>query len=212
MTTSEYIRSSVPNIFDGTNLRVSFNVSNTALKDTLLALDPTKLLIYGESAGGDMTRYLLGTDPKYMVGLFSGRINSRSNPVSSPESALSTSLQLAKYVGWASNSSTGLVESDVGCVANTSARDLAITSLNLDDIANGLIMDGIYAHLPCEHCYFLPTTLAPRSPPSSFVFELPNYFNETQIRRILNQTELYPYETTSLATQMNSACVRDSRD
>lgn len=61
-----------------------FNASNAALKDTLLALqwvqdnieafggDPTKVLIYGESAGGIMTRYLLGTNPKYTEGLFSG--------------------------------------------------------------------------------------------------------------------------------------------
>lgn len=32
---------------------------------------PTKVLIYGESAGGTMTRYLLGTNPAYTDGLFS---------------------------------------------------------------------------------------------------------------------------------------------
>ncbi|KAG2344352.1 hypothetical protein BDR05DRAFT_180793 [Suillus weaverae] len=40
----------------------------------------------------------------------------------------------------------------------------------------------------------LPPKLQPPSPPSSCVSELPNYFNETQIQRVLNQTELYHYD------------------
>ncbi|KAG0698307.1 alpha beta-hydrolase [Suillus ampliporus] len=250
MTTSGYVGPSISNVYDGTNLvsyggvvlvtinyRLNtlgwFNASNAALKDTLLALqwvqdnivafggDATKVLVYGESAGGTMTRYLLGTNPKYTEGLFSAAILESdfgtSNPFYSPELALNTSLQLAKYVGCASNSSTDLTESDLECVANMSAGDLAVASYNLsiswdivvdgdyvlNDIASS-IMDGMYARVPtiwatnqCEYCYFLPTTLAPDSPPSSLISELPNYFNETQIQRILNQTsQLYPYETT----------------
>ncbi|KAG1725308.1 alpha beta-hydrolase [Suillus lakei] len=262
MTTSGYVGPSVSNIFDGTNLvshggvvlvtinyRLTtlgwFNASNAALKDTLLALqwvqdnieafggDPTKVLIYGESAGGIMTRYLLGTNPKYTEGLFSTAILESdfgtSNPFSSPQLALNTSLELAKYVGCASNSSTILTESDVECVANTSAGDLATASYNLR-IAWTIVVDGDYvlndiassimdwhstARVPiiwaanqCEYCYFLPTTLTPDSPPSSFVSELSHYFNETQIQRILNQTELYPYETAPSSDGISGAVLQ----
>ncbi|KAG2146243.1 alpha beta-hydrolase [Suillus clintonianus] len=261
MTTSGYVGPSTSNIFDGTNLvsyggvvlvtinyRLTtlgwFNASNAALKDALLALqwvqdnveafggDPTRVLLYGESAGGFMTRYLLGTNPKYTEGLFSAAIlesdYGTSNPFSSPNVALNTSLQLAKHVGCASNSSTSLTGSDVECVANVSAGSLAIASFNLgiawtvvvdgdyvlNDIA-GSIMDGICARVPtiwatnqCEYCYFLPATLAPDSPPSSFISELPNYFNETQIQRILNQPELYPYETASSSNGISGAVLQ----
>lgn len=45
-----------------------------------------------------------------------------------------------------------------------------------------------------RHCYFLLTTRAivPDSPSSFFVSELPNYFNETRIQWILNQTLTRP--------------------
>ncbi|KIJ64611.1 hypothetical protein HYDPIDRAFT_132661 [Hydnomerulius pinastri MD-312] len=248
MTTDGYVGNSVSNIYDGTNLvsyggvvlvtinyRLTafgwFNASNAALKDALLALnwvqdnieafggDPTKVLIFGESAGGTMTRYLLGTNPKYTEGLFSAAVLESdfgtSNPFYSPELALNTSLSVAKYLGCASNASTSLSEADATCVQDTSAADVALASYNLgiswditvdgdyvlDDIASS-IRDGVYARVPtiwatnqCEYCYFLPTTLAADSPPSSYAEELPLYFNETQIQKILNQTTLYPYDT-----------------
>ncbi|KAG1780676.1 Alpha/Beta hydrolase protein [Suillus placidus] len=109
--------------------------------------DPPKLLIYGESAGGYMTRYLLGTNPKYTERPL--HEFTTSNPFSSPELALTTSLRLVKY-----------------CVTNTSAGDLAIASHNLG-IVWAIVVDGDYipnviaSSLICEYCHFLPTTLAP---------------------------------------------------
>ncbi|KAF8552541.1 hypothetical protein OG21DRAFT_1604633 [Imleria badia] len=44
-----------------------FSYSRTTLRRWC---DPTKVLIYSESAGGTMTRYLLGTNPTYTDGLF----------------------------------------------------------------------------------------------------------------------------------------------
>jgi hypothetical protein len=100
-------------------------------------------------------------------------------PFSSPELALSTSLQLAKFVSLTSNSSTGLIESDVECVANTSVGDLAIASHDLskawiivvngdyvlDDIASSLIMDicaltyllGLLANVSIVNSFILTT-------------------------------------------------------
>ncbi|KDQ52050.1 hypothetical protein JAAARDRAFT_62194 [Jaapia argillacea MUCL 33604] len=106
MTTSGYVGPSISNIYDGTNLvsfgyvvlvtinyRLTafgwFNASNAALKDTLMALewvqenieafggDKSKVLVFGESAGAIMSRYLIGTNPKYTTGLFS---TSHSSP------------------------------------------------------------------------------------------------------------------------------------
>ncbi|KAF8546375.1 alpha beta-hydrolase [Imleria badia] len=248
MTTSGYVGPSTANVYDGTNLvsyggvvlvtinyRLSglgwFNASNAALKDALLALhwvqdnikafggDPTKVLIYGESAGGTMTRYLLGTNPAYTHGLFSGAILESdfgtSTPFYSPALALDTSLTVAKYLGCASNSSTVLTQADTLCVQQQPAANVVMASYNLglfwdivvdgDYVLNdieGSIKDGIYARVPtiwstnqCELCYFLPPTLAPDSPPSSYITQLPLYFNNTDVEKILNQTALYPYDT-----------------
>ncbi|KAH7913937.1 alpha beta-hydrolase [Hygrophoropsis aurantiaca] len=248
MTTDGYVGNSISNVYDGTNLvsyggvvlvtinyRLTglgwFNASNAALKDNLLALqwvqenieafggDPTKVLIFGESAGGTMTRYLLGTNPKYTDGLFSAAVLESdfgtSTPFFSPELALNTSLTVAKYLGCASNASTTLTEADVDCVRNVPAENLALASYNLgiswdivvdgDYVLNDIaasIRDGAYARVPtiwasneCEYCYFLPTTLAPDSPPSAYAEYLPLYFNSTQAQLVLEQTTLYPYAT-----------------
>lgn len=138
-----------------------------------------------------------------------------STPFYSPALALNTSLTVAKYLGCASNSSTVLTEADVLCVQQQSAENVVMASYNLglswdivvdgdyvlDDI-EGSIKDGVYARVPtiwstneCEYCYFLPSTLAPDSPPSSYATTLPLYFNNTDIQNILNQTTLYPYDT-----------------
>ncbi|KAH7925556.1 alpha beta-hydrolase [Leucogyrophana mollusca] len=248
MTTDGYVGNSISNVYDGTNLvsyggvvlvtinyRLTalgwFNASNAALKDALLALhwvqdnieafggDPTRVLIYGESAGGTMTRYLLGTNPAYTDGLFSAAVLESdfgtSTPFFSPELALNTSLTLAKYLGCASNTSTTLSDADAECVQKLPAADLAMGSFNLglswdivvdgDYVLNDIaasIRDGAYARVPtiwasnqCEYCYFLPTTLAADSPPSAYAEYLPLYFNNTGIQLVLNQTTLYPYET-----------------
>ncbi|EIW81227.1 alpha beta-hydrolase [Coniophora puteana RWD-64-598 SS2] len=245
-----YVGNSTSNVYDGTNLasyggvvvvtinyRLSalgwFNASNAALKDALLALhwvqdnieafggDPTRVLIYGESAGGTMTRYLLGTNPAYTQGLFSAAILESdfgtSNPFFSPELALNQSLGLARYLGCASNSSTTLTEEAVSCVRNTSAGDIVMASYNLNlawsitvdgdyvlNVIKDSILDSDYSRVPtiwatnqCEYCYFLPTSLSPDSPPSAYAEYLPMYFNSTAIDLILNQTTLYPYETAT---------------
>ncbi|KAH0826194.1 alpha beta-hydrolase [Lanmaoa asiatica] len=248
-TTSGYVGPSKANVYDGTNLvsyggvvlvtinyRLSglgwFNASDAALKDALLALhwvqdnieafggDPTKVLIYGESAGGTMTRYLLGTNPAYTEGLFSAAILESDfgtgSPFYSPALALNMSLTVTKYLGCALNSSTILTEADVLCVQQQPAGNVVMASYNLGlswDVVvdgdyvlvdiEGSIKDGVYARVPtiwstnqCEVCYFLPATLAPDSPPSSYATELSFFFNSTDIQKILNQTTLYPYDTT----------------
>ncbi|KAI9568484.1 alpha beta-hydrolase [Boletus coccyginus] len=258
MTTDGYVGNSISNIYDGTNLvsyggvvlvtinyRLTafgwFNASNAALKDTLLALhwvqdnieafggDRTKVLIFGESAGGILTRYLLGMSPKYTQGLFSAAILvsdfSTSNPFYSRELALNTSLTLAKYLGCASNTSTMLSNIDASCVQDMPARDLALASYHLgiswdivvdgDYVLNDIvssIRDGVYARIPtlwstteCDLCYFLPSTLSPTAPPSAYVQMLPQYFNQTQVAKILNETTLYPYETAQAEGGMSGA-------
>ncbi|KAG9308861.1 alpha beta-hydrolase [Chiua virens] len=191
-TTDGYVGNSISNIYDGTNLvsyggvvlitinyRLTafgwFNASNAALKDTLLALrwvqdniesfggDPAKVLIFGESAGGTMTRYLLGTNQKYTHGLFSGSILIRSvlhaeahvdaailvsdfstaNPFYSPELALNTSLTLAKYLGCASDTSVSLSNADVICVQDTPAGNLALAVYELG-LSWDIVIDGDY--------------------------------------------------------------------
>ena len=47
----------------------------------------------------------------------------------------------------------------------------------------------------CELCYFLSATLAPNSPPSSYIIELSIYFSSTDVQRILTQMTPYPYDT-----------------
>ncbi|KAI0920379.1 hypothetical protein AcW1_002137 [Taiwanofungus camphoratus] len=248
MTTDGFVGNSLSNVYDGTNLvsyggvvlvtpnyRLNalgwFNASNAALKDVLLALhwvqdnieafggDPTRVLIFGESAGGTMTRYLLGTNPAYTDGLFSAAVLESdfgtSDPFFSPALALNTSLTLAKALGCAPNSSTTFDETVADCVRDLPALDLAMTSYKLGlswdiavdgdyvltDIASS-IKDGVYARVPtiwasnqCEYCYFLPTSIAPNSSASVFPNSLLLWFNDTEAERILNQTTLYPYQT-----------------
>ncbi|EGO19154.1 hypothetical protein SERLADRAFT_443197 [Serpula lacrymans var. lacrymans S7.9] len=248
MTTDGYVGNSISNIYDGTNLvsyggvvlvtvnyRLTafgwFNASNAALKDNLLALqwvqdnieafggDKTKVLIYGESAGGTMTRYLLGTNPAYTDGLFSAAVLesdfSTSNPYLSPELGLNTSLTLAKYLGCASNSSTTFNDSVASCVQALPAANIAMASYNLGltwnivvdgdyvltDIEDS-IKDGMYGRVPtiwssnqCEYCYFLPTTVLPNSSTSIFPETISQYFNTSSAQKILDEQTLYPYQT-----------------
>ena len=146
-------------------------------------------------------------------------------PGPSPELALNTSRTLTKYLGCASNTSTLLSNTDATCVQDVPAGNLALASYDLgmswdiivdeeyvlDDIASS-IRDGVYAHVPtlwlsteCDCCYFLPSTLSPTAPPSAYVQTLPQYFNQTQISKILNATILYPYETAPSEGGMSSA-------
>ncbi|KZT68210.1 alpha/beta-hydrolase [Daedalea quercina L-15889] len=248
MTTSGFVGNSTSNIYDGTNLvsyggvvlvtinyRLTafgwFNASNAALRDALLALqwvqdniesfggDPTKVLVYGESAGGVMTRYLLGTNPTYTEGLFSAAILEsdfgQNDPFLSIPLAQNISLRLAQYLGCASNSSTTFNDTMALCVQKLPAGDIAMASYNLGiswsiaidgdyvltDIASS-IRDGAYARVPtiwasneCEYCYFLPSTIAPNANASVFPDYLSIAFNSTGAQLVLNATDLYPYET-----------------
>ncbi|EPQ50984.1 alpha/beta-hydrolase [Gloeophyllum trabeum ATCC 11539] len=253
MTTEGYVGPTISNMLDGTNVasyggavvvtinyRLNalgwFNASNAALKDALLALhwvqdnieafggDPTRVLIYGESAGGTMVRYLLGTNPKYTEGLFSAAILEsdfgQSTPFTSPSYVVNTSLTLAENLGCAANGTTTLTSSVISCMQSLPAESLSLASYNLGltwnividgdyvltDIASS-IEDGVYARVPtiwssnqCEYCYFLPTTIAPNSPPQIFTDSLGLWFNQTQVATLLNTsslTENYPYETAT---------------
>ncbi|KDQ52043.1 hypothetical protein JAAARDRAFT_184634 [Jaapia argillacea MUCL 33604] len=251
MTTSGYVGPSISNIYDGTNLvsyggvvlvtinyRLTafgwFNASNAALKDALMALewvqdnieafggDKTKVLIYGESAGGTMTRYLLGTNPKYTAGLFSAAVLesdfSASNPFYSPRLALNTSLGLAKTLNCTPESTTTFDSTIASCVAALPAADVALASYNLGiswditidgdyvlaDIASS-IRDGAYGRVPtifasnqCEYCYFLPSTINPKNTSATvFTDNLGLFINSTDAALVANQTTLYPYDTAA---------------
>lgn len=150
---------------------------------------------------------------------------STSNPFYSRELALNTSLTLAKYLGCASNTSTMLSNIDASCVQDMPAGDLALASYHLgiswdivvdgDYVLNDIvssIRDGVYARIPtlwstteCDLCYFLPSTLSPTAPPSAYVQMLPQYFSQTQVAKILNETTLYPYETAQAEGGMSGA-------
>ncbi|KAF9821386.1 hypothetical protein IEO21_00632 [Rhodonia placenta] len=264
MTTSGFVGNSISNIYDGTNLvsyggvvlvtinyRLTafgwFNASNAALKDALLALhwvqdnieafggDPTKVLIYGESAGGTMTRYLLGTNPAYTDGLFSAAVLEsdfgQGDPFLVPVLANNNSLKIAQYLGCADNSSTTFTDTMASCVQAQPAGDIAMASYNmglswsiaidgdyvLNDIASS-IMDGLYARVPtiwssndCEYCYFLPTTIAPNSSASVFPDNLSITFNSTQAQRIMevaNTTDLWPYQTAPAEDGISGAVLQ----
>ncbi|KZT27425.1 alpha beta-hydrolase [Neolentinus lepideus HHB14362 ss-1] len=253
MTTDGYVGPSISNMLDGTNMasyggvvvvtinyRLNalgwFNASNAALKDALLALhwvqdnivafggDPTRVLIFGESAGGTMVRYLLGTNPKYTEGLFSSAILEsdfgQSTPFTPPSYVFNTSLTLAKNLGCAPNSSSSLTASVISCMQSLPASSLSLASYNLGvswnividgdyvltDIASS-IQDGVYARVPtiwasnqCEWCYFMPTTISPASPPSVFPDSLSQLLNQTQAQILLNASSLsenYPYRTAA---------------
>jgi len=150
---------------------------------------------------------------------------STSDPFYSRELALDTSLTLAKYLGCASNTSTMLSNIDASCVQDMPAGDLALASHDLgifwsivvdgdyvlNDIASS-IRDGVYARIPtlwsateCDFCYFLPSSLSPTAPPSAYVQTLPQYFNQTRVAKILNETTLYPYETAQAEGGMSGA-------
>ncbi|PCH34321.1 alpha/beta-hydrolase [Wolfiporia cocos MD-104 SS10] len=248
-TTSGYVGPSISNIFDGTNMvsyggvvlvtvnyRLTafgwFNASNAALMDTLLALhwvqdnieafggDPTRVLIFGESAGGGMTRYLLGTNPEYTEGLFSAAILESDWPTSnqfySVERSLDVSLTLAKALGCASNSSTAFTETMALCVRELPTMEIVAASYNLGlsweiivdgdlvltDIASS-IKDGDYARVPtiwatneCEYCFFIPDSIPVNAAPSYFPDSLSIWFNSTQAAEIMNVSQaLYPYAT-----------------
>ncbi|KAH9923672.1 Alpha/Beta hydrolase protein [Fomitopsis serialis] len=248
-TSSGYVGPSTSNIFDGTNLvsyggvvlvtvnyRLTafgwFNASNAALRDTLLALqwvqdnieafggDPTHVLIFGESAGGGMTRYLLGTNPAYTEGLFSAAILESDWPTSnqfySPARSLELSLTLAKALGCADNSSTEFNETMAVCVRALPTMDIVATSYDLNlsweiivdgdlvltDIASS-IKDGNYARVPtiwatneCEYCFFIPDSIPTNASPSAFPDNLDIWFNSTQVQKILDAPpDLYPYAT-----------------
>lgn len=259
MTSSGYVGPSTSNLFDGTNMvsyggvvlvtvnyRLTafgwFNASNAGLKDTLLALhwvqdnieafggDPTKVLIFGESAGGGMTRYLLGTNPAYTDGLFSAAILESDWPTSnqffSVERSLDVSLELAKALGCASNSSTVFDESMAVCVRDLPTEEIVATSYDLNisweiivdgdlvltDIATS-IKDGMYGRVPtiwatneCEYCFFIPSSIPPNSPPSAFPDNLSIWFNSTDAQAIMNvSSTLYPYETAPQSHKLSGA-------
>ena len=81
----------------------------------------------------------------------------------------------------------------------------------LDYIAAS-IRDGVYARFStlwsgteCDCYYFLPSTLSPTAPPSAYVRTLSQYFNQTQISKVLNATTLYPYKTAPSKGGMSGA-------
>ncbi|KAF8423195.1 hypothetical protein L210DRAFT_3570477, partial [Boletus edulis BED1] len=47
--------------------------------------------------------------------------------------------------------------------------------------------------------------LSPTALPASYVQKLPHYFNQIQIAKILNETTLYPYNTTPTKGGMSGA-------
>ncbi|KAI0326549.1 COesterase-domain-containing protein [Cubamyces sp. BRFM 1775] len=248
MTTSGFVGNSIANVYDGTNLvsyggvvlvtinyRLNafgwFNASNAALKDTLLALhwvqdniaafggDPSRVLLFGQSSGGIMIRYLLSTNPKYTEGLFSAAIMESDGPVInqffSQEFALDTSLRLAQELNCASTADTTFTNEMALCVEQLSAEDIALAQGSLgitwDAVIDGdliladiqtSILDGVYARVPkiwtnnqCEWCFFVPPTIPPDSGPSAFTDNLGLAFNSTQVQRILAAKSLYPYDT-----------------
>ncbi|OSD04098.1 alpha/beta-hydrolase [Trametes coccinea BRFM310] len=261
MTSNGFVGNSTANVYDGTNLvsyggvvlvtinyRLSafgwFNASNGALKDTLLALhwvqnniaafggDPTKVLLFGQSSGGIMIRYLLSTNPKYTEGLFSAAIMESDGPVInqffSPRLALGTSLQLAQELDCASATDTVFTEEVAFCVEQLPTEDIVLASaalgitwsavidgdLILADIKTS-ILDGVYARVPtiwtnnqCEWCFFVPSFIPPDSPPSAFPDNLGLAFNSTQIQRILAAKSLYPFDTAPAEDGISGAVLQ----
>ncbi|KIJ60208.1 hypothetical protein HYDPIDRAFT_117469 [Hydnomerulius pinastri MD-312] len=248
MTTSGFVGNSVANIYDGTNLvsyggvvlvtinyRLNamgfFNGSNAALHDALLALewvqdniaafggDKSRVMVFGESAGGSMTRFLLGTNPKYTQGLLSAAAIQSDLPTAYPfltsGESMENSLALAKALDCEPTSATTLTAAGYSCVARKSASDIVTASLtakinwsitidgdyilaNIEDS----IKNGKYANVPtiwsntvCEYCYFIPSSIPPNSPPSTFQTDVSLVFNSTETQAILNQPNLYPYQT-----------------
>ncbi|EPQ50983.1 alpha/beta-hydrolase [Gloeophyllum trabeum ATCC 11539] len=253
-TTSGFVGASVSNVYDGTNLvsyggavlvtinyRLTalgwFNASNAALKDTLLALewvqenveafggDPERVLLFGESAGGIMIRYLLAANTKYtgpaaaLIHLAGAAILESDFPqldIFTPSAyALNTSLTLAKAIGCADNSTTTFSNAIAECVQTAPAGDIVMASFNLGLNWN-VVIDGdyvptdivsavthgtsskvptIYTSNQCEYCYFIPAAIA-SAPASLYPQLLPSLLlNSTQVDAILNATDLYPYQT-----------------
>lgn len=139
----------------------------------------------------------------------------QNDPFLSIPLAQNISLELAQYLGCAANSSTTFNDTMALCVQSLPVGDVVMASYNLgiswsiaidgdyvlDDIASS-IRDGAFARVPtiwasneCEFCYFLPSTIAPNANYSVFPEYLSIAFNSTGAQRILNATDLYPYET-----------------
>ncbi|KIJ58853.1 hypothetical protein HYDPIDRAFT_33765 [Hydnomerulius pinastri MD-312] len=247
-TTSGFVGNSVANIYDGTNLvsyggvvlvtinyRLNamgfFNGSNAALHDALLALewvqdniaafggDKSRVMVFGESSGGSMTRFLLGTNPKYTQGLLSAaaiQSDLRAGyPFLTLGESLNKSLALAMALNCEPSSATTLTTAGYSCVAQKSASDI-VTACSTANISWSITIDGDYilatvedsikngnyANVPtiwsntvCEYCTFIPSSIPPNSPPSTFQTDVSFYFNSTETQAILNQPSLYPYQT-----------------
>ncbi|CDO76026.1 hypothetical protein BN946_scf184665.g18 [Trametes cinnabarina] len=261
MTSNGFVGNSIANVYDGTNLvsyggvvlvtinyRLNafgwFNASNGALKDTLLALhwvhdniaafggDPNRVLLFGQSSGGIMIRYLLSTNPKYTKGLFSSAIMESDGPVInqflSPRLALDQSLKLAQELECASATEAIFHEEMSFCVDQLSTEDIVLASASLGitwsavidgdlilaDIKTS-ILDGVYARVPtiwtnnqCEWCFFVPPFIPPDSPPSAFTDNLALAFNSTQIQRILAAKSLYPFDTAPAEDGISGAVLQ----
>ncbi|KAF9222951.1 alpha beta-hydrolase [Gyrodon lividus] len=248
MTTSGFVGNSTANIYDGTNLvsfggvvlvtinyRLNafgfFNGSNAAFHDVLLALswvqdnigafggDKSRVMVFGESAGGSMTRFLLGANPKHTQGLLSAAAVLSDFPTSYPfltsEESMDRSLTLAKALDCEPCSTTTLTDTGYSCVTQKSASDIVNASLKAniqwsitidgDYILGNIedsIKDGNYTKVPtiwsntvCEFCYFIPSSIPPDSPPSTFPGDVAMFFNDTDTRTVLKRPDLYPYQT-----------------
>ncbi|TFK52301.1 alpha beta-hydrolase [Heliocybe sulcata] len=258
MTTSGFVGNSISNLYDGTNLvsyggvvlvtinyRLNalgwFNASNAALEDALLALhwvqdniqafggDPSRVMLFGESAGAIMIRFILAVNTKYTAGLFSAAILESDFPqldVFAPaEVNLNMSLRLAQAVGCASNSTTEFSRSIAGCVRDLPAGDVVMASYNLNlawnpvvdgdliltDIADGTA-DGLSSRVPtiwtsneCEYCYFISAGIADVSADVFPTLLESLLLNGTQIDAILNATDLYPYQTAPPEGEMSGS-------
>ncbi|KAI8992947.1 alpha beta-hydrolase [Trametes punicea] len=261
MTTDGFVGNSIANVYDGTNLgsyggvvlvtvnyRLNafgwFNASNAALKDSILALrwvqdniaafggDSTRVLVFGQSSGGIMIRYLLTANPKLTEGLFSAAIMESDGPVInvyfSPRQALGTSLQLAQELGCASATATSFTNDIALCVEQLPAADIVQASASLgitwDVVIDGeliladiqtSILDGVYHRVPtmwtsneCEWCFFVPPSIPPDSPPSIVEESLGLAFNSTQIQRILAAKSLYPFDTAPTEDGISGAVLQ----
>ncbi|KAF9820032.1 hypothetical protein IEO21_01694 [Rhodonia placenta] len=149
-----------------------------------------------------------------------------SNQFYSVERSLDVSLELAKALGCASNSSTVFDESMAVCVRDLPTEEIVATSYDLNisweiivdgdlvltDIATS-IKDGMYGRVPtiwatneCEYCFFIPSSIPPNSPPSAFPDNLSIWFNSTDAQAIMNvSSTLYPYETAPQSHKLSGA-------
>ncbi|KZT27424.1 alpha beta-hydrolase [Neolentinus lepideus HHB14362 ss-1] len=216
MTTSGFVGNSVSNLYDGTNL-VSYG---GVVLDNIEAFggDPDRVLLFGESAGAVIIRFMLAANTKYTKGLYNAAILESDFPqlnVFAPAAVnLNMSLKLAQSNGCASDSTTVFSNAIADCVRNLPAGDGVMASYNLSlswnividgdlivtDIASSIV-NGLSSQVPtiwtsnqCEFCYFIPASIANAS--ADLFPELLSLllFNSTQIEAVLNATDLYPYE------------------